>query len=81
MEGALALAAYVQWMAMLDLRERSGPWTSEGVLCPSAGECQGKKMRVGGRVGDHPHRGRQRGDGIGGFQMEYLESEKHLKCK
>jgi hypothetical protein len=32
----------------------------EGVQCPSVGKCQGGKTRVGGWVGEHPHRGRGR---------------------
>jgi hypothetical protein len=30
----------------------------EGVQCPSVEECQGRKARLGGWGGDHPHRGR-----------------------
>ena len=37
-----------------------------GVRCPSVGECQGGKSEVGGWVGEHPHRGRERDNGIGG---------------
>jgi hypothetical protein len=36
---------------------------------------------VGGWVGEHPHRGRGRGDGIGGFQRGDLERRKHWTCK
>jgi hypothetical protein len=38
-----------------------------GVSGPSVGECQGRKVGVGGWVGEYPHRGRGRGDRIGGF--------------
>jgi hypothetical protein len=44
-----------------------------GVRCPSVGECQGGKAEVGGWVGEHPHRGRERDNGIGGFQKGDLE--------
>jgi hypothetical protein len=36
--------------------------------CPSVGECQGGEVGVGGRVGEYPHRSREREDGIGDFQ-------------
>jgi hypothetical protein len=50
-------------------------WTSVGgvgfgpeeALCPSVGECQGRKAGVVGWLGEHPHRVRGRGVGIGGF--------------
>jgi hypothetical protein len=35
--------------------------------CPSVGECQDKEVEVGWWVGEHCHRSRGRGDGIGGF--------------
>jgi hypothetical protein len=38
-------------------------------------------MGVGRWIGEHPHRGREREDGIGGFQRGDLEREKHLKYK
>jgi hypothetical protein len=31
-------------------------------------------------VGEHPYRGRGRGDGIGGFRREDLKRGKHFKC-
>jgi hypothetical protein len=34
-----------------------------------------------GWVEEHPHRGKERGTGIGGFQRGDLERGKHLKCK
>jgi hypothetical protein len=59
--------------------EALGP---EDVRCPSVEEFQGGRLEwVGGWVGEHPHRGRGRGDGIEGFQWEDLERRKHLKCK
>ena len=45
----------------------------EGFRWPSVGECQGWKVGVGGWVKEHPHRGREREDGIGGFQRGDLE--------
>jgi hypothetical protein len=45
--------------------EALGP---ESVQCPSVGECQDGKTRGGGRVGEHPPRGRRRGNGIEGLQ-------------
>jgi hypothetical protein len=46
----------------------------EGALCPSVGQCQGRKMEVGGWVEEHPHRGGGGGeDGIEGFQRGDLE--------
>ena len=36
--------------------------------CPSVGECQGREAGVGGWVVEHPHRSREREDGIRGFQ-------------
>jgi hypothetical protein len=50
-------------------------WTSVGgealrpecIQCPSVGECQGGRTGVGEWVKEHPHGGRGRGDGIGGF--------------
>ena len=46
-------------------REVLGPVKSP---CTSGGECQGGEARVGGWVGEHPHRRMGREDGIGGFQ-------------
>ena len=37
----------------------------KGFNAPSIGECQGGKVGVGGWVGEYPHRGRGRGDGMG----------------
>jgi hypothetical protein len=31
--------------------------------------------------GEHPYRGRGKGNGIGGFRRGNLERGKHLKCK
>jgi hypothetical protein len=50
--------------------EALGP---EGIQCPSVVECQGRKMGVGGWFGEHIHRDRKRGDGIGAFQKGDLE--------
>jgi hypothetical protein len=36
--------------------------------CPSVGECQGNEVDMSGWVGEHPHRSKRRGYGIGGFQ-------------
>ena len=36
--------------------------------CPSVGECQGGEAGMDRRVGEHPHRSRGRGYGMGGFQ-------------
>jgi hypothetical protein len=41
----------------------------------------GRQEWVGEWVGEHPHRSRGRGEGIGGFQRRDLERGKHLKCK
>jgi hypothetical protein len=38
----------------------------EGLQCYSVGECQGRKVGVGGLVGEHPHRGMGRRVGVGG---------------
>ena len=38
--------------------------------CPSVGECQDGKAGVDWWVGEHRHRGRGMGDGIGGFGGE-----------
>jgi hypothetical protein len=35
--------------------------------CPSVGECQSGEVGVGGWVGEHPHRSRGRGYGLGSF--------------
>jgi hypothetical protein len=40
---------------------------SEGVWCSCVGECQDKKTGVSWWVGEHPHRGRGRGNGERGF--------------
>jgi hypothetical protein len=37
----------------------------ESVRCPCGGKCQSRKTLVGGWVGQHPHRGKGRWDGIG----------------
>ena len=36
-------------------------------LCPSVGECPDGELRVGGWVGEYPHRSRRREYRIGGF--------------
>ena len=46
-----------QRMALLDINGKRGP---KGVE-----ECQCRKLGVGGWVGEHPHRGRGRRDGMG----------------
>ena len=46
-------------------REALGPVKAR---CLSVGECEGREARVGGWVGAHSHRSRERGDGIGDFQ-------------
>ena len=51
------------------------------VPCLSVGECQGEKMGVGEWVGEHPHRGRSKAYGIGGFQRGHLKRGQHLKYK
>jgi hypothetical protein len=58
--------------------EALGP---ESAWCPRVGECHSRKTEVHGWVGEHPHRCRWTGDGIGVFQREDLERGKHLKCK
>jgi hypothetical protein len=45
--------------------EALGPVKSR---CASVGECQGGETGVSGCVGEHLHRRRGSGDGIGGFQ-------------
>ena len=35
--------------------------------CPSVGEFEGREAGVGGCMGEHPHRSRGRGEGIGSF--------------
>jgi hypothetical protein len=47
-------------MALWDINERRGPWCVKA-RCPSVGECQDRKARVGGLVN------RERGDGIVGL--------------
>ena len=41
----------------------------------------GQEDGSGEWVGKNVHRGRRRGDGIGGLQRGDLERGKHLKCK
>jgi hypothetical protein len=41
--------------------------------CPSVGECQGNEARVGGWVGEHPHRSRGMEEEIGYLQRGILE--------
>jgi hypothetical protein len=38
-------------------------------------------MGVGGQVGEHPHRGKEQEEWLGGLWKENWEGEKHLKCK
>jgi hypothetical protein len=47
---------------------------------PQCGGMLGREDRSGW-LGEHPHRGRGSGDGIGIFQRGDLERGKHLKCK
>jgi hypothetical protein len=43
---------------------------------------EGKSGWMGRWVGrDHPHRGRERADGIGDFRREDKERGYHMKCK
>jgi hypothetical protein len=51
-------------MAFVGASGRSSPW-AWGVRSPSIVECQGRKAGVGGWMGEHPHRGRERGIGWG----------------
>jgi hypothetical protein len=43
------------------------------IQCPIVGECQVGEVGVSGWVREHPHRSKERGDGIGGFQRENWE--------
>jgi hypothetical protein len=43
--------------------------------CSTVGECQGGKKGVGGWGGEHPHRNRERREGIGSFQRGNQERE------
>ena len=38
-----------------------------------SGECQGRELRVGGWVGEHPHRSRWKRDGIGNSQGQGIQ--------
>jgi hypothetical protein len=62
----MAPAAYVAEDSLVGqvINGRRGPWSC---ACPSAGECQDGKAGGVGWVGEHPHRSRGSGDGIGGF--------------
>jgi hypothetical protein len=44
--------------------EALGPFKAR---CPSVGECQAGGAGVSGWVGEHPHRSRGRGNGMGRF--------------
>jgi hypothetical protein len=46
-------------------------------------QCRGmpEQENRSGWVREHPHRGKRRGNGIGGFLRGDLERGKHLKCK
>lgn len=46
---------------------------NEATGCPSAGECQGSDVGIGGWVGNHPQRGRGCRDGIEGFVKGKVE--------
>ena len=52
--------------------ETLGP---EGDQCPVVGECQRRKVGVGGWMGEHPHRGRERGIGSGVSEGETWKGE------
>lgn len=52
---------------------RGGVLGPEGVQCPSVGECQGGKARVGEWVGEHPHRD-------GGEEMDWGFRRGDLEC-
>jgi hypothetical protein len=68
-----------QRMALLDISGRRGPWAT-GCLMPQCRGTPGREDRSGvGWVGEHPHRGRGRGDRRG-CQRRDLERGKHLKC-
>jgi hypothetical protein len=42
-----------------------GALGTEKAQFPSVGECQGTEAGMGGSVGEHPHKNREREDGIG----------------
>jgi hypothetical protein len=49
------------------------------VRCPSVvGNARAGRFECGG---EHPHRSKGRGNGIGGFQRGNQERVKHLTCK
>jgi hypothetical protein len=60
-----------QRMALLNLKERRGPWSFEGKFdIPMQGNARlGKREGLGGWLGvrEHSYRSRVRGDEIGGF--------------
>jgi hypothetical protein len=52
-----------------------------GGLMPQCRGMPGWEGKSGYEGGGAPYRGRERGDGIGGFWRVYLDRGKHLKCK
>ena len=57
---------------MWNIRERSGPWSCGGSMPQYRG--MSRREGVSRWVGEHPHKGRGTGYGIGGFQRGDLES-------
>jgi len=62
-------------MALSGIKGRRSPWSCEG----SMSQCSGISGRGGGREwvggGEHPHRSRGTGVGLGGFLSENWERE------
>jgi hypothetical protein len=62
MEGPIAPAAYIAEDGWISIGGKM--LGSVKTQCLSVGECQGEEVRVGGWVGEHPHRSRGRDRGF-----------------
>jgi len=55
-------------MALSGISGRRGPWSHEGLISQCRGNTRVDRQEgLGGFLGEHHHRSRERGDGIGGF--------------
>jgi hypothetical protein len=69
----MAPASYVTEGGLVVHQWEERPFGLRVLDAASVGECQREEARVGGCMWEHPHRGRGRGDVIGGFQRGDLE--------
>jgi hypothetical protein len=69
----MAPAAYIAEDCLVGHQWEERPLVLGRLNALMKGECQGGRQEWVGRGGEHPHRSKGRGGGIGGFQRGHWE--------